>query len=237
MDGNPFKAAHVYSGVLSIHRVSRSLDDSSPLSREVTTLKMEIQQIMKGNYSTFMQKEIFEQPESVVNTMRGRINFEQVSMMPTITIYRAKYARPVSLYLFSCVSPSIACLFLPRVCFLMFFSLSLFIYRFIYLFACVLLHLPVRFYYPFLIYTFSAFLFLSVSACVCVRVSFCFCLCNAVSLSPSVLFSLSLFFTVCLFFLLSVSLFSSLLVCISPCLCVTFSHSLSVCLLLYLISS
>ena len=38
---------------------------------------MELQQIMKGNYSTFMQKEIFEQPESVVNTMRGRINFEQ----------------------------------------------------------------------------------------------------------------------------------------------------------------
>merc|ERR1712025_1184691 len=40
------------------------------------TLKMEIQQIMKGNFSSFMQKEIFEQTESVVNTMRGRINFE-----------------------------------------------------------------------------------------------------------------------------------------------------------------
>ena len=37
---------------------------------------MEIEQIMKGDYSTFMQKEIFEQPESVVNTMRGRINFD-----------------------------------------------------------------------------------------------------------------------------------------------------------------
>ena len=37
---------------------------------------MEMQQIMKGNFSTFMQKEIFEQPESVVNTMRGRVNFE-----------------------------------------------------------------------------------------------------------------------------------------------------------------
>ena len=37
---------------------------------------MEIQQIMKGNFSTFMQKEIFEQPESVVNTMRGRVNFD-----------------------------------------------------------------------------------------------------------------------------------------------------------------
>merc|ERR1711862_135665 len=45
-------------------------------AREITTLKMEIQQIMKGNFSSFMQKEIFEQPESVVNTMRGRINFE-----------------------------------------------------------------------------------------------------------------------------------------------------------------
>jgi glucosamine--fructose-6-phosphate aminotransferase (isomerizing) len=30
-----------------------------------------------GNYSSFMQKEIFEQPESVVNTMRGRVNFEE----------------------------------------------------------------------------------------------------------------------------------------------------------------
>ncbi len=39
-------------------------------------MKMEIQQIMKGNFSSFMQKEIFEQPESVVNTMRGRINFD-----------------------------------------------------------------------------------------------------------------------------------------------------------------
>lgn len=37
---------------------------------------MELQQIMKGNYDFFMQKEIFEQPDSVINTMRGRVNFE-----------------------------------------------------------------------------------------------------------------------------------------------------------------
>ena len=30
-------------------------------------LKLEIQEIMKGSYSSFMQKEIFEQPESVVS--------------------------------------------------------------------------------------------------------------------------------------------------------------------------
>ena len=28
-----------------------------------------------GNYKYFMQKEIYEQPESLVNTMRGRVNF------------------------------------------------------------------------------------------------------------------------------------------------------------------
>ena len=32
--------------------------------------------LLAGNYSSFMQKEIFEQPESVVNTMRGRVNFQ-----------------------------------------------------------------------------------------------------------------------------------------------------------------
>ena len=31
---------------------------------------------LTGNYNYFMQKEIFEQPESVINTMRGRLNFE-----------------------------------------------------------------------------------------------------------------------------------------------------------------
>ncbi|XP_076264375.1 glutamine--fructose-6-phosphate aminotransferase [isomerizing] 2-like isoform X3 [Rhynchophorus ferrugineus] len=66
--------AAVRNGILSIHRVRRGGDD--PNHREITTLKMELQQIMKGNYDYYMQKEIFEQPESVVNTMRGRVNFE-----------------------------------------------------------------------------------------------------------------------------------------------------------------
>ena len=64
--------AAVKNGSLTIYRAKIEGDSA----REITTLKMEIQEIMKGNYSTFMQKEIFEQPESVVNTMRGRIDFE-----------------------------------------------------------------------------------------------------------------------------------------------------------------
>jgi glucosamine--fructose-6-phosphate aminotransferase (isomerizing) len=49
------------------------MDLESPESREITTIMLEIQQIMKGSFSSFMHKEIFEQPESVVNTMRGKI--------------------------------------------------------------------------------------------------------------------------------------------------------------------
>ncbi|XP_029053309.1 glutamine--fructose-6-phosphate aminotransferase [isomerizing] 2-like isoform X2 [Osmia bicornis bicornis] len=70
--------AAVKEGALSIHRLRRCMDD--PHAREITTLKMEIQQIMKGNYEYFMQKEIFEQPESVVTTMRGRLNFRDNSV-------------------------------------------------------------------------------------------------------------------------------------------------------------
>lgn len=70
--------AAVREGALSIHRLRRCMDD--PHAREITTLKMEIQQIMKGNYDYFMQKEIFEQSESVVNTMRGRLNFQDNSV-------------------------------------------------------------------------------------------------------------------------------------------------------------
>ncbi|KAH8246825.1 hypothetical protein KR032_000849 [Drosophila birchii] len=67
-------AAVKQDGTLSIHRLNKSSDD--PHAREIITLKMEIQQIMKGNYDYFMLKEIFEQPESVVNTMRGRMRFD-----------------------------------------------------------------------------------------------------------------------------------------------------------------
>uniref|UniRef100_A0A3Q3W669 glutamine--fructose-6-phosphate transaminase (isomerizing) n=1 Tax=Mola mola TaxID=94237 RepID=A0A3Q3W669_MOLML len=66
--------AVVTDGKLSIHRVNRRVGED-PV-RAIQTLQMELQQIMKGNFDSFMQKEIFEQPESVVNTMRGRICFD-----------------------------------------------------------------------------------------------------------------------------------------------------------------
>lgn len=66
--------AHIYDGELHIHRVRR--DENAAPTRSIQTLEMELNQIMKGEFDHFMQKEIFEQPESIVNTMRGRIDFE-----------------------------------------------------------------------------------------------------------------------------------------------------------------
>eukprot|EP00112_Aurelia_sp_Birch-Aquarium-sp1_P014897 Seg325.2 transcript_id=Seg325.2/GoldUCD/mRNA.D3Y31 product="Glutamine-fructose-6-phosphate aminotransferase" pseudo=true protein_id=Seg325.2/GoldUCD/D3Y31 len=68
--------AVVSDGNLSIRRMKHDTSSSQGITRDIMTLQMELQQIMKGNFSSFMQKEIFEQPESTFNTMRGRVNFE-----------------------------------------------------------------------------------------------------------------------------------------------------------------
>lgn len=47
---------------------------------ELVELDMEVEQIMKGGYEHFMQKEIFEQPETLLQTMRGRVIFEDLPM-------------------------------------------------------------------------------------------------------------------------------------------------------------
>ena len=67
--------ASVVDGGLTLHRIKKTSGNDT--SRDINKLELELQQIMKGNFSSFMQKEIFEQPESVVNTMRGRVIFEK----------------------------------------------------------------------------------------------------------------------------------------------------------------
>jgi len=69
--------ACVRDGGLTLHRRKNKEGLGNDTSRDINKLELELQQIMKGNFSSFMQKEIFEQPESVVNTMRGRVIFEK----------------------------------------------------------------------------------------------------------------------------------------------------------------
>ncbi len=71
---------HLKDGVCNI---CNACDDEAGLgvrqqsvNRATLTLEMEVESIMKGGYDHYMQKEIHEQPESITQTMRGRMLFD-----------------------------------------------------------------------------------------------------------------------------------------------------------------
>jgi glucosamine--fructose-6-phosphate aminotransferase (isomerizing) len=51
----------------------RTINDNSKIEPEIQELKLSLEQIEKGGYEHFMLKEIFEQPKSIHDTMRGRL--------------------------------------------------------------------------------------------------------------------------------------------------------------------
>lgn len=67
---------HVCQGGYGIFN-SDNTDQDSAVHRVVQTLEIEIEQIKKGGYDHYMQKEIHEQPLSLTQTMRGRTKFER----------------------------------------------------------------------------------------------------------------------------------------------------------------
>lgn len=56
--------------------LARTIKDEK-ISKEITSIKMTLDEISKGGFQHFMLKEIMEQPESVRNSMRGRLIFEE----------------------------------------------------------------------------------------------------------------------------------------------------------------
>ena len=50
--------------------------NATPLPREIDRIDWDLAEIERGGYAHFMLKEIFEQPQSVENTMRGRLILE-----------------------------------------------------------------------------------------------------------------------------------------------------------------
>lgn len=67
---------HLCKGAYGIFNIGHP-DRSLAVPRVLQTLEMEVNHIMKGGYDHFMQKEIHEQPESVTETMRGRVKFRK----------------------------------------------------------------------------------------------------------------------------------------------------------------
>ncbi len=55
----------------------RAIVDNSVIVPEIQELKLSLEQIEKGGYEHFMLKEIFEQPKSIHDTMRGRLLVEE----------------------------------------------------------------------------------------------------------------------------------------------------------------
>lgn len=55
----------------------RNIKDNAQITPEVQQLKLSLEQIEKGGYEHFMLKEIFEQPKSIHDTLRGRLLVEE----------------------------------------------------------------------------------------------------------------------------------------------------------------
>jgi glucosamine--fructose-6-phosphate aminotransferase (isomerizing) len=74
--------AAIKDGKLHFFNKARNADFQKmlPELRVVHQVLVELEHLSKGEYKHFMQKEIFEQSESVMNTMRGRINFESLKV-------------------------------------------------------------------------------------------------------------------------------------------------------------
>lgn len=66
--------------ITEIRRLSgvkvQSIEDGQPSKLNIQTLKISVEQLEKGGYDTFMQKEIFEQPHTLRDCIRGRITSE-----------------------------------------------------------------------------------------------------------------------------------------------------------------
>ena len=74
------KVVYLEDGNIAVIRLAEELKVISILGKEqelkVKTVDIDLGQIEKGGYEHFMLKEIFEQPECLMNCMRGRINVE-----------------------------------------------------------------------------------------------------------------------------------------------------------------
>ncbi|MBI2165918.1 MAG: glutamine--fructose-6-phosphate transaminase (isomerizing) [Chloroflexi bacterium] len=68
--------AHGEVTVLTPEEVSFLDLSGKPLHKEAHTVQLDPVSVAKGPFKHFMLKEIWEQPEAVTNTLRGRVNFE-----------------------------------------------------------------------------------------------------------------------------------------------------------------
>ncbi|KAH7672290.1 Glucosamine-fructose-6-phosphate aminotransferase isomerising protein [Dioscorea alata] len=72
------EVVHIKDGCVSVLKFDYDKEKPASVQRALSVLEMEVEQIKKGNYDHFMQKEIHEQPHSLTTTMRGRLKHNSV---------------------------------------------------------------------------------------------------------------------------------------------------------------
>jgi len=113
-DATPFieftnNALYLEDGEMAIVRLGREVrvrkiqDDVHVHNPEIQELELNLEQIEKGGYNHFMLKEIFEQPNAVRDTLRGRLQAEQgVVKMSSIDDYLEKFVRADRILIIAC---------------------------------------------------------------------------------------------------------------------------------------
>ena len=76
--------------------------EKNPLDREVARVDLDTEAAEKGGYETFMLKEIYEQPESLADTLAGRLTGEGSIMLEELDIPDEELAGIDKIYIVAC---------------------------------------------------------------------------------------------------------------------------------------
>ncbi|NQF14787.1 glutamine--fructose-6-phosphate transaminase (isomerizing) [Brevibacillus sp. HB1.3] len=79
------------------------LDTTEPIERELVRIEWDKEQAEKDGFAHYMQKEIYEQPRALRNTMTGRIDpTGQKVIFPTLQLSEASAKRVEKIYIVAC---------------------------------------------------------------------------------------------------------------------------------------
>lgn len=77
--------------------------DNQPITPQVHTIAWDPVSAVKGEYKHFMQKEIFDQPRAIIDTLGGRIDFETGSVhLPEMNLSPQLVAKIDKLFIIAC---------------------------------------------------------------------------------------------------------------------------------------
>ncbi|MCP4362868.1 MAG: isomerizing glutamine--fructose-6-phosphate transaminase, partial [Chloroflexi bacterium] len=77
--------------------------EGNPLEPEIHNIAWDPVSAAKGEYKHFMQKEIFEQPQAIINTLRGRVDFEHGTVhLPEMNLTPELVNRLQKIYIVAC---------------------------------------------------------------------------------------------------------------------------------------